>query len=218
MAYITLENFKKRANIALTDTSQDPIISWLLTSFASSIDQYTNTTWSGVATNSSSQNFYGWGNGVFSRAIGFWQYINLSVSYGTLGQTPTLLVENQDYIVNLAQGTNNSVVNLITLINFPLTKFSFIQIKGSQFQSNLPSDLERALFFAVMTATTWHKYQGNGLILEDSIADVSTKFAIPDEYLKHAANLAAGDLMAVPAIASIIMKYAIQAGEWGRAF
>lgn len=217
MTYITLEDYKKRANIALTDTGQDPIIAWLLQSFSSSIDQYTNTTWSKI-TGNPSQNYYGWGNGISTIPIGFWQATSLTVSYGNLNETPTLLVQNQDYLVSFVPGTQNTITNLIFLVGYSLKRLDFIQLAGNQYQSQLPADLERALFFAVVTASTWHKYKGNGMIIEDSIADVKTMFAIPDEYLKHAANLAAGDLMAVPAIASIIMKYAIQAGEIGRAF
>lgn len=220
MAYIALNDYKARANIALTDTSQDPVISWLLTSFSSTIDQYTNNTWTGTATISSSQNFYGWGNGVNYMPIGIWQYSGLTVQYGTLDDSSTLqtLTENTDYIVSFVPGTNNTVINQIILTNLVLTEFSYIVISGTAYQSSLPADLERAIFFATLVATAFYKSNGNGLILEDRIADVSTRFAISDDYFTYAANLAAGDLLAVPAIASMLMTYSIQTGQFGRAF
>ncbi len=223
MSYITLSDFKLRAGLA-SDSTFDTYLTWILQSFSSSIDKITRTTFS-YQTSKTSPKLFGYSNGITKRTIGAWQESGLVVTYySSVGDTGTVLTKDTDYILEYPNNqvnwdsSNPLPVVSIRLFGYALTKVSYLVITGTfGYASSLPADLERALYFATLTAYTWNKYQGNGLIQRDKIENLETFYAVPPEYLVNAANLASGNLESVPSLASALYSYAMVDSEVGMA-
>jgi len=202
MGYLLLSDFKARARI--TDTLSDAYLSWLLEQFSTIINQETATVFS--LQNNTTRTFYGQSSSYFV-PIGFWQESGLAVSFGGVGVTNQSLTKDTDYRLIYSDTTQN-VICAVRLYTRSISSNASLTITGVYGYSNgLPADLSVMVYRAVLTAYAHNKNKGLPTISQDKVQDVSIQFSNNLAYAQHAEALSQGNLMAVPAIASMLLSY-----------
>lgn len=206
MAYITTSDFLARSGLLSSDTNM-VYLAWVLDVFSTQIDEMSRTQFTIQNKSKTIREFGQPTNKVF---FGAWQATGLTLTAQTFGSsTVTTLTENTDYYLEPIRGGESPIIKAV----FPSRNFykqDFVTVTGQYgYSASLPTNLEMALYTATLTAVIYNRFLSDGanqtsgvlgLVQSERWLDQSKTYNIPDEFMKYASQLAAGNIISLPSI------------------
>jgi len=207
--YTTLNAFK--ATFGIETVEYDSLIMHYIRTVSGAIDKATLTNFTGLV-NYNDQIF---GNNTNFVPIGIWSSLTTVVlkTFGnTTGQT---LVQNVDFLAQKIPGETQ--IYALKFFNRTIASNQFFDITGTFSFNYLPTDIENILFNCILTvinsqatkveATNNEQTGAVGTITSVKNLSSSINYSVPDSYLLNAEKIANGNLLAVPEIADVLLKY-----------